>query len=286
LSIQFDDNLLVCASYEKGDLALYKLEEDETQTFASQPPLVKLAPWGQPVVSHGRVSCMKFVGDMALAGHTDGAISCWSITSDPQEPLQQRLTLPTNYLWAECLSFNRDPRVALVGYDIGWLKMWDVEKGKCVTTFTDPNNATSNALCVQCDDNMIASGHLNGAIVFWDSRTAGTIRVLKDKIVKCLQYDLSRNLLVNSSSQKVSLWDLRKMELMQTLTGHTSDVRCLQFEDDTLVTGSRDRHLRVWDLKQGVCMHKHSQDDWISSLQFDHRKIISSGKTITVYGFQ
>lgn len=45
--------------------------------------------------------------------------------------------------------------------------------------------------------------------------------------------------------------DGRKCE--QILRGHTSTVRCIQFAGyKTVVSGSRDTTLRVWDLEKGV----------------------------------
>lgn len=37
------------------------------------------------------------------------------------------------------------------------------------------------------------------------------------------------------------------------LTGHTDSVYCVQFDDTKVITGSRDRTIRIWDIKTGEC---------------------------------
>ncbi|KAF8466953.1 WD40-repeat-containing domain protein [Kalaharituber pfeilii] len=38
------------------------------------------------------------------------------------------------------------------------------------------------------------------------------------------------------------------------LRGHTDSVYCVQFDDEKIITGSRDRTIKVWDIKTGVCI--------------------------------
>ncbi|KAH0541335.1 hypothetical protein FGG08_004173 [Glutinoglossum americanum] len=37
------------------------------------------------------------------------------------------------------------------------------------------------------------------------------------------------------------------------LSGHTDSVYCVQFDDDKIITGSRDQTIRVWDIRTGDC---------------------------------
>ena len=39
------------------------------------------------------------------------------------------------------------------------------------------------------------------------------------------------------------------------LAGHTDSVYCLQFDEDKIITGSRDRTIRVWDINNFTCRH-------------------------------
>jgi len=55
-----------------------------------------------------------------------------------------------------------------------------------------------------------------------------------------------------------------------TLEGHKGAVRCLQFTDDTLVTGSSDKTIRVWELGTGRCVKTLQDNRWVRCLQYDH----------------
>ena len=39
------------------------------------------------------------------------------------------------------------------------------------------------------------------------------------------------------------------------LSGHTDSVYCLQFDEEKIITGSRDRTIRVWDINNFTCTH-------------------------------
>lgn len=69
-------------------------------------------------------------------------------------------------------------------------------------------------------------------------------------------------------------------------TQHNGGIYCLQFDNSVLVTGSRDRNLKVWDIKTGrlkFTLEGHSGS--VLCLQFDHRYLItgSSDSTLIVW---
>ena len=59
-----------------------------------------------------------------------------------------------------------------------------------------------------------------------------------------------------------------KLELQQQLTGHQADVRSVRWRDtDTLITGSEDQTLRVWDLSDGDCVNVlRLSNRWVSQM--------------------
>ncbi|GAA5797627.1 hypothetical protein HPULCUR_003018 [Helicostylum pulchrum] len=74
--------------------------------------------------------------------------------------------------------------------------------------------------------------------------------------------------------------------LMMEETQHNGGIYCLQFDHSILVTGSRDRNLKVWDIKTGrlkFTLEGHSGS--VLCLQFDHRYLItgSSDSTLIVW---
>src|SRR5690606_675011 len=58
--------------------------------------------------------------------------------------------------------------------------------------------------------------------------------------------------LAMSDGNDVVYWDIDQQEMLGRLCGHTSSIRSLHFSQDGrwLASGSKDRHIRVWDLAQ------------------------------------
>lgn len=46
-----------------------------------------------------------------------------------------------------------------------------------------------------------------------------------------------------------------------TMTGHTDTVRCLQVDDEKVVSGSYDKSLKVWGIRTGQCRHTLRQEN-------------------------
>ncbi|OAC99954.1 hypothetical protein MUCCIDRAFT_147969, partial [Mucor lusitanicus CBS 277.49] len=64
---------------------------------------------------------------------------------------------------------------------------------------------------------------------------------------------------------------------------HNSGIYCLQFDNNLLVTGSRDRNLKMWNIKTGQLIHTlEGHTGSVLCLQFDHRYLISGSSDSTL----
>lgn len=64
---------------------------------------------------------------------------------------------------------------------------------------------------------------------------------------------------------------------------HTAGIYCIQFDDDKIVSGSRDHTVKVWDMHTGACIRtlwQHTAS--VLCLQYDHRFIISGSSDKTI----
>ncbi|OCF30810.1 hypothetical protein I316_07533 [Kwoniella heveanensis BCC8398] len=67
------------------------------------------------------------------------------------------------------------------------------------------------------------------------------------------------NLVVSAGcDREVKVWNVDTGDLVYSLRGHTSTIRCLKVLDrrPIAVSGSRDRTLRVWDIERGELLHE------------------------------
>lgn len=69
-----------------------------------------------------------------------------------------------------------------------------------------------------------------------------------EEIVMCLRM-LSKDRLISGSKDKtVRIWDLNSGECIKIFRGHTSSVRHIKVIENKIVTASHDKTLRVWDI--------------------------------------
>merc|ERR1739838_137237 len=53
----------------------------------------------------------------------------------------------------------------------------------------------------------------------------------------------------------IKFWELKSLEYTKVLTGHTGSVLCLQYDEDVIITGSSDSTVRLWDVKTGKAIN-------------------------------
>lgn len=75
------------------------------------------------------------------------------------------------------------------------------------------------------------------------------------------------------------LWDLESGEKLHTFNGHTKGLACIVFRGETLVSGSNDQTIRVWDTKTGECTHVLGEHHMlVRTVAFDEqRRLVVSG---------
>ena len=121
------------------------------------------------------------------------------------------------------------------------LRQWDLEKGRCVQTL-DVLWAAAQASTVNPAPNPSSNGgNESGG---WWRPTSGRLPGAEADFVGAVQvFDAA--LACGTADGMVRLWDLRSGMVHRSLVGHTGPVTALQFDDVYLVTGSRDRSIRV-----------------------------------------
>ena len=122
------------------------------------------------------------------------------------------------------------------------IRQWDLERGRCVQTLdvlwaaaqaSTSNNATASA-----------NGSGGGGEGNWWRPTSGRVPSAESDFIGALQvFDAA--LACGTADGMVRLWDLRSGMVHRSLVGHTGPVTALQFDDTFLVTGSKDRSIRV-----------------------------------------
>jgi len=92
---------------------------------------------------------------------------------------------------------------------------------------------------------------------------------------------------------QVRLWDLRSGQLYRSFIGHVGTVSSVQFDDQTLVSGSFDGTMKVWDMRAGRLNATLNQTpatrekQKIRSIQFlGSRLVAGCGKVVKVWNLK
>jgi F-box and WD-40 domain protein MET30 len=106
--------------------------------------------------------------------------------------------------------------------------------------------------------------------------------------VMCLQFQ-DNILATGSYDATIKIWDLDTGKELRTLEGHTSGVRCLQFYGCQLISGAMDKTIRIWNWKTGQCVRvlPGSRGD-VLSVNFNNQYLCSGGKDhmVRVWNFE
>ena len=73
-------------------------------------------------------------------------------------------------------------------------------------------------------------------------------------VVTCLQFDEDK-IIAGSDNCKINVYDTKTGALRAILEGHDGGVWALEYYGNTLVSGSTDRTIRIWDIEKAECTH-------------------------------
>ncbi|CAL1715259.1 unnamed protein product [Somion occarium] len=99
------------------------------------------------------------------------------------------------------------------------------------------------------DGRWAASAAFDNSVRVWDGRTGKFIATLRGHVgaVYRLAWSADSRMLVSASKDStLKIWDLKTYKLKTDLPGHTDEVYCVDFVADKVVSGGRDRTVKIW----------------------------------------
>ncbi|CAB3999277.1 F-box WD repeat-containing 4 [Paramuricea clavata] len=119
------------------------------------------------------------------------------------------------------------------------------------------------------------------------NHTRGQKRLAKPVAsITCGEHDVTRfvvkdDLLVSGSKNQVSAWNIKDKSYckINTFVGHTKSVYCVETLGEVVLSGSRDRSIKIWSLNLGKCLTTTNVGDPVRSLaasSFDGKFVAGS----------
>ena len=141
--------------------------------------------------------------------------------------------------------------------------------GRCSTKIFKGH--ANGVMCLQFDDNILATGSYDSTIKIWDIETGEELRTLEGHTsgIRCLQFDDSK-LISGSLDHTVRIWNWRTGDLLKTYTGHTNGIIGLHFDGTLLASASSDTAIKIWNFgadKSTYFLRGHT--DWVNAVRVD-----------------
>ena len=185
------------------------------------------------------------------------------------------------------------------------IKIWNLTDGNCEQTLIGHSSSVNCLL--ELPDSLLLSGSFDSSIGLWDIsqkdkkelKFSQQVKYDKQSHVYCMTL-INANELAISSKIDINIYSFntymnmnmnRSLTIFKILKGHTDivmDMKLMNKSKDSLLSCSRDKDVRLWNISQGYCLKifkGHSNS--IRSIQILSEKIfISAGAEIIFWNFE
>lgn len=144
---------------------------------------------------------------------------------------------------------------------------------------------TNGVMCLQFDDNILATGSYDTTVKIWDIESGKELRTLSGHTagIRCLQFDDNR-LFTGSIDRTLKVWNWRTGECIKTFTGPAGGIIGLHYSNKILACGSMDHTIRIWNLQDKSTFLLRGHTDWVNAVRIDSesRTIFSASDDCTI----
>lgn len=219
-------------------------------------------------------------GKRLASASTDGTIRIWNLETDKLDNVLQR-----KEAGALCVSWNPDDTHLVAGYTSGCVRVWNNDTGVRVVGFLPGHTGRTNAVDWSPNGTRIVSVSTDKEIRIWNVSSHACERIIKgstglgDFGVKWIN-----NAIVSvGADQTIRIFDPNSGRCETAMARNTGlgvfDVSWSR-DGKSVVTGSRDRRVQIWDAETGLCRKTLTgHTNWIYSVNWEKggKRVMSKG---------
>ncbi|HHP7230751.1 MAG TPA: WD40 repeat domain-containing protein [Xenococcaceae cyanobacterium] len=223
-------------------------------------------------------------GETLISGGEDSGINIWDWQSGEYESaiLDHESSITS-------LAITPDGKT-LVSGGLDGMKVWDLETFPKYPYYTLADIGTvTNAIAINSNGYLVASGNNDGVVKFWNLRSGTFTSQFKphNQLISEVVFTPDGKTLITASYDRtIKIWDLESGQLVNTLVGHTGEVRAITLHPmlPVLASGGNDGII-LWNLETGELLTRLQEHrNWVKSLAFspNGRYLASGGFDTTV----
>jgi WD40 repeat protein len=230
---------------------------------------------GRSVLSHGEegaaILALQFSpeGQTLMSGDAQGAIRSWSLASSlghlgevPVYAQAYSYTRLEHQDAIRCLEFSPNGERWVSGSEDGSVRIWCSDTNQCVQRFNHPRGVL--AIALSPDGQHLASLTEDHQVHLWSLATGTLEAVFNDPLmhwIGAIAFTRRGHLIAATAEDTaIRIWNLRDGSSF-CLTGHRNAITALAFGPipdkgpQRLVSSSRDRTVKWWNLNTGTLLH-------------------------------
>ena len=223
-----------------------------------------------------------YLKNTLVSGSFDAAIIVWNLVTGT---IERTLTGHRQAVWCLRVGSRKSFLVASGSCDSS-IKLWEGHTGYCRRTLLGHHSAV---YCLELDEpnNMLYSGSGDKTVRVWNTESGVCLHEISlfTNAVMCLS--LNNGILAAGSWDTIYLVRPRESEVLRKLTGHYGRVEDLSLKQakvnsmgritGVVVSASRDKTLRKWDLSTGRCIQAfRGHTGSVNALAFESMRIASA----------
>ena len=198
-------------------------------------------------------------GKSLVTGSDKGVIKLWQLGKDMVSREVKRFSSPVT-----ALLYCPKGDGVIVGTWGGDLIKLDLKSGKVVANYEE-HRETITALDFSPDGKYLASGSSDDRLIVWDVATGEDLLTMHQGN----EYDVTtvafspdgKMIATGNGENELKLWDADNGEALKSSKGHEEPVSQVVFDSKgTLISGSWDKTLRVWNEKKTQVLKGHRSE--------------------------
>ncbi len=170
-----------------------------------------------------------------------------------EEPLQIVMLASLGQSYVNAIAINRRGDQLAIGFDEALL-LYDLKTMQQTNRFSFD---ATKAVAFSPDDRYLAAVNIRGQITLWNALTKREVATLRNPRRRSsrenLRFSPDGSHFLSSNAHTIYVWDLFAAVEKTELAGHRGGLPVTRFYPDgeTLITGGKDEHLRLWNPQEG-----------------------------------